>query len=96
MSNNYEVVNAAIADCLIIGPSDNWDYKKNLKSKYSNDTYNRVLSILTFIKSLQPNWQLENIDMFLQRCKIKIAQEFPFLNDTSIHILVNRIAYEWK
>ena len=55
-----------------------------------------VLSILTFIKSLQPNWQLENIYMFLQRCKIKIAQEFPFLNDTSIHILVNRIAYEWR
>ena len=29
MSDNYEVVNAAISDCLIIGPSDNWDYKKS-------------------------------------------------------------------
>lgn len=98
MKNNkyWNDVNMAIVDCLTIGPLNNWDYASKLNSKYSKDVADEIISILSCIKNIQPNWHNETYDEFLERAKHTIENLYSELSNNTVNVLVNRLAYDWK
>ena len=92
----WNTVNNAIIECLTIGPLDNWNYKAKLCSKYSKEVSEKVLSIVTFVLQIHPDWQTETYNQFLNRARQIIKERYGYLTTKSVDVLVSRLSYDWK
>lgn len=90
------IIDIVIQECLTIGPSDNWNYKEKILNQYGNSAWIKVEKILDSLKTINPNWEKETYATFLVRVANTIKDEYPHLDEKSVHVLMNRVAYTYK
>ena len=90
------VLDVAIQDCLTIGPSDNWAWKEKIAIKYGECVLDEIILIENFLGTIEPNWKTESFESFYQRAFNRVREQYPVLENESVYVLTNRIAYDNK
>lgn len=90
------IINAAICKYLTIGPTENWHYEEMIIKHFGNNTFDIISGIIKFIYSIQPDWNIESYTQYLDRVEKIIKENYPMLENDAVHVLKNRVAYDWK
>jgi len=90
------ILDVAIQDCLTIGPPDNWAWKEKIADKYGERLLDEIMLIENFLGTIKPNWKTESFESFCQRAFKILRGQYPLLENESVNVLRNRIAYAYK
>jgi len=95
-------LDVAIQDCLTIGPLDNWNfspkYERNNKivRKYGENIMAEIMMIKEYLDTIRPDWKTESLESFCQRVFVEVKNQYPQLEDDSVNVLTNAVAYGYK
>ena len=95
-------LDAAIQDCLTIGPVDNWNFPpeytrdKKIVRKYGESILAEIMAIEKNLNTITPDWQTESWEFFCQRVFDEVKCWYPQLENESVEVLKNRVSYGYK
>lgn len=70
--------------------------QEEIDELFGGGVLEKVWQVVKFCDGVEPNWQTESYEYFLERAGQLLLQEYPFLGAKARQMLVNRLAYLYK